>query len=321
MTIQQEILKINANKNLSAAEKNVKIQKLMSKNIKVESNLNKHCSHYEKKCHQFSFTCCSIYDPCVRCHQERKICSDISLEKVTCDNCNLQQTPSSSCIGCNTVFGDYSCLICNIWTNKKDTFHCSKCGICRRGTRETTTHCDDCNMCFFNNQGISHICKSKNYQENCCSICHENLFSTQQEYISLLCSHYIHKDCFYKAIEHNNYKCPQCKKSMINMSEHWKLLDNLVEQHPVSRDMIPLEKNDMIDTKFGIFKINSIENEILSGDFVDWNAHGQLWKNSESVYPSKFIEIYCNDCMKKSLSLYHFYGTKCSHCHGYNTQK
>ena len=105
------------------------------------------------------------------------------------------------------------------------------------------------------------------------------------------------------------------------MEEHWKFLDNLVEQHPVARDMICLEKNDMINTTFGIFKIDSIENEILSGRFIHWNARGQLWKKSQYVHPSKFIEIYCNDCMKKSLSLYHFYGTKCIHCHGYNTQK
>ena len=58
------------------------------------------------------------------------------------------------------------------------------------------------------------------------------------------------------------------------------------------------------------------------GEFVNWNmkkATGIL--NSNSIKKIYYKEIYCNDCEKKTTTVFHFYGMECKNCGSFNTQE
>jgi len=89
---------------------------------------------------------------------------------------------------------------------------------------------------------------------------------------------------------------------------------------PIAKNFFSLKINDIVPTDFGKFKIENIYNDRFYGSFIDYQYHkGELNKNS--ILGSIYFEIFCNDCEKKSLSLYHYIGYECNYCNGFNTQK
>ncbi len=170
---KRELIKsIKLNNELSENEKRLKIQQIMMGTYVsakcLKSNCAKICEHYNKKCYKFHFSCCNIYDPCIRCHRERRLtesdimkcCDDnlIVVDKITCSECEQEQVLSNICSNCKEQFAPNYCSICNIYTDKNIT-HCDYCKICRIGNKEDLFHCFNCNGCFFSVNKASHKCQ------------------------------------------------------------------------------------------------------------------------------------------------------------------
>lgn len=334
---REQILKIKSDPTLSEKDKNIKIQQLMSNNFlmtnlitKSKSNENKTCSHYTKRCSRFVFECCDIIDPCKRCHIERECCKPecIKVKEIICNECGLKQKPSSDCEECGIRFDKSYCGICSVWTSK-EIFHCIDCGICRIGSKETLSHCFDCSQCFTND--IQHICSKKNYKEGICVICSESTYHSQSNSILLPCAHFIHSNCFNEYIAQSNYKCPHCKKSICDMSAQWNYIRTQIKLHPIPNSMISINPMDVVDTQLGKFQIISINeinnNKMYEGKFINWfidkyrmsNVYGTL--NITMIKKNHYKQIHCNDCGKKSMSQFHFYGLECDKCGSFNTQE
>lgn len=344
------IKKIKADVNLTEQEKSIKIQQIFSSNFidsiqtkfQTQSNLNLNCSHYIKSCSQFKFDCCGLIDPCKRCHMERGICelANIHISQIKCNACGLEQAPSSVCSNsdCAISFANSHCEICQIWTPKQ-IYHCVDCGICRIGTKETLFHCADCLMCFNidHTNNLTHECVKKkslnkiiNLDERLCVVCAESTFNSQSPQIELPCSHYIHQSCFTQCMEQSNYKCAHCKKSMCDLTTHWNFIRTQIKLNPIPNEMIPITKDDIVDTPFGKFKIIDIntlyDTKLFSGIFINWfrgNSPNNVFAtlNYSMIKKNLYKNIHCNDCEKNSLSPFHFYGLECKECGSFNTQE
>jgi len=335
MSIEEKrvlIQKIKTDPILSESEKNFQIQKLMMGNytqkINLESSMSKTCEHYTKSCYGIYFECCGIRDPCKRCHLERGSCpgTQITIKTIICGICELEQVPSNTCTQCSIQFGTNYCPICLIWTSKEIS-HCDKCNICRIGTKETLYHCDNCKICF--NIDSQHKCIN-DYTQAICAICTEDIFNSQSNGIKFEnCSHLAHEKCFKKYLTQNNYKCPCCKKSIINMSSQWVAIKEAISKHPLSFGIIPIQISDIVDTSYGKFKVNLITiidgKKMYSGEFINWNIKNNKFASGtlgpESVIKVLYKNIHCNDCWEKSKSVFHFYGIQCKHCGSFNTQE
>lgn len=248
---QQKIRDIQRDSTISSEDKNKKIRELMlnknKSNIpkkKIKPKLDNKsiltkikCDHYNRGCDIYC-DLCNKYYPCRICHdsyEDHKI-DRFKINKVRCRNCNYIQSPSQNCLYCHSIFGFYFCKTCNLWEcNNKKIFHCDKCGICRIGRKQDYIHCDKCNMCIavthYNN---NHKCVENSTKTNC-PICNEYMFDSVDKPINILkCGHSIHEECFKNMLKKKQYKCPLCKKSIINMKEHWLAKDQLA-----NLEMIP----------------------------------------------------------------------------------
>lgn len=339
------IKKIRLDKNLSDQEKNKKIQEIFTLNYvnlnQPKSNMELSCSHYEKKCSKFKFSCCGLIDPCKRCHISRDCCNyeNIKIKLITCNLCGLEQEPTDTCanLNCGIKFSTSYCDQCQIWTSKEIT-HCVDCGICRIGTKETLYHCVECGTCFNvgGSTNLSHQCNNNNgiktkWNEGYCVVCREHTFNSQSAPVCLPCSHLIHQTCYTQYIQQSNYKCPCCKKSICDLTPQWDFIRSQIKLHPIPNEMIPIELEDIVDTPFGKFKILKIKTinriKLFKGEFISWFVDINSKFNVKATLNHNFIKkniyknIHCNDCGKKSTSQFHFYGLECIECGSFNTQE
>ena len=345
---REMIKKIKADNTLTEKEKSVKIQQIFSSNyqnkIQSQSNVSHTCSHYVKYCSKFKFACCNTIDPCKRCHLERGNCEpkDITITFMSCNLCGFEQEPTAKCsnLECGVEFANSYCGICQIWTSK-EIFHCVDCEICRIGTSQSLFHCVDCGTCF--NVDISkeetHECTNK--QENAnkqtkwtdglCVVCAESTFNSQSQSFSLPCHHLIHSNCFSQYVQQSNYKCPHCKKSVCELTSQWNFIRSQIKFHPIPNEMIPIEPEDIVDTlygKFRVIEINIVNGiKLFKGEFIEWFVDKKSKYNVSAtinysvVKKNIYKKIYCNDCRKKSTTLFHFYGLECVECGSFNTQE
>lgn len=314
-SLRTNIKNIQNNNNLSSDEKNKEIQKLMNNSSKPISI--KKCIHYpNKKCNNFYFLCCNIFTNCIRCHNELTENNHLPILKcITCKECKLLQYPSNECKNnnCKILFSKNYCNTCFIWTDK-DIVHCSECGICRIGNKDTLFHCNNCETCF--NDKLLHKCINKSYKEQICTYCMEHIHNAQDTSLSLRCEHIVHNKCLNNAMKSMCYTCPTCRKSIYDVD--WTSLKYLINIQPMINEIYVGDIVKCIVFGNLLFKINSIENNLYSGVFVNTNIKGTF--NIESLYKDpKRVDIYCNDCNKISNTIYHYLGHECEYCNSYNT--
>lgn len=328
--IVQQIRKIQKQPKLSSIEKQKKIQKIMSENnkkyMKPKNNDANSCNHYIKNCSQFSFNCCSLIDPCKRCHLDRhSMCENCTVKTITCIKCKTQQTPSNMCINCSVKFAKNYCEKCNIWTDKQIT-HCDKCNICRLGTN--LFHCDTCNICFENDDNLPHKCTNIDFATLTCSVCTEKIFNTTEKIHVLACTHAIHDKCLIGLLNNDNYKCPLCKKSMIDMTLLWDNLNANICQQPMPK-LFSIRQNTILNSPFGKFEClhqDQYNKSLYHGLLLDIKNHCNNTYVSATLHINMLenildTEIICNDCNQFSNSKYHYLGIKCYNCGSYNTCK
>ncbi|RID47790.1 hypothetical protein BRARA_I04356 [Brassica rapa] len=70
----------------------------------------------------------------------------------------------------------------------------------------------------------NHSC-IENATKNSCPVCYEFLFDSVKAAHVMRCGHTMHMGCFKQMITEQQYRCPICYKSMMDMSSSWQLLD------------------------------------------------------------------------------------------------
>lgn len=196
------------------------------------------CKHYKRNCKIISPCCNKVYY-CRLCHDEDIInlptkdyhtINRFLISTIICANCNTQQNVSNECANCHIKFGNYFCNICKLYDNTdKDQFHCDKCGICRIG-KSNSYHCDGCKICMSVSSKDNHKCLQQNDLN--CPICCEDLFTSTTNTIRLQCNHPIHEYCLMEYLK-TNYRCPFCYKSIVDLTEYNKLMDQEINNYIV----------------------------------------------------------------------------------------
>jgi len=220
------------------------------KEVKSETNSVKKsvsealCKHYIRRCKLVCLTCKEPSN-CRLCHDDlssHKL-DRHAVEEVVCSKCDTKQKVSPKCINCDVLFGKYSCLICNMFDDrKKGQFHCDKCGICRIGGVDNYFHCDKCDLCLPISLKDNHKCVEK-VSHNDCAICLEDLHTSVIESHIFKCGHIVHTSCFKQMLKHQQYRCPFCLVSAIDMSSEWQRLDGLIAETPMPEEYCGVEKD------------------------------------------------------------------------------
>ncbi|KAG0447955.1 hypothetical protein HPP92_028068 [Vanilla planifolia] len=211
------------------------------------------CSHYRRRCKIRAPCCGEIFD-CRHCHNEAKCSLDIDplerhelprheVKKVICALCGLEQDVQQSCVNCGVCLGKYYCAKCIFFDDdvSKNQYHCDGCGICRTGGAENFFHCNQCGCCCSIEMKDSHRCVEKAMHHNC-PICFEYLFDSTKDICVLQCGHTLHLDCLKEMVSHFRFSCPVCSKTVCDMSNVWKRLDEEIASTP----MPEMYKNRMI---------------------------------------------------------------------------
>ena len=195
------------------------------------------CKHYERKC-KIQAPCCQEFFDCRLCHNDTQdhAIDRFKIETVLCSECQTKQPKANTCAQCGVQFANHFCGSCNLWC-EDPIYHCQECGICYKIPPENRKHCPDCNLCFETRDGNvtlkDHRCsKKKATQGEECCVCLEELYYGVESSMFTLCGHGIHSHCFEKMLQNGDYKCPLCKKTMIDMD--WKKLEDLIQKYPVN---------------------------------------------------------------------------------------
>mgnify|MGYP002841576284 CR=1 FL=1 len=130
---------------------------------------------------------------------------------------------------CKTIFGEYYCQICRLWSSSKEpVYHCEHCGICRKGKQSDFFHCHKCEGCFSKHSQQTHTCVEKSLHSQC-PVCREEMFASLQPISVLPCGHTMHQQCMKNYLQ-TNYRCPLCKKSVGDLTELWNNCKTLQSQ-------------------------------------------------------------------------------------------
>lgn len=196
------------------------------------------CSHYMRSC-KLECPTCNKWFVCRFCHdaavQDHKL-ARAEVKHVLCMKCNTPQEPDTNyCANCKEELANYFCRKCVLYDNdpNKDIYHCDKCGICRLGLGlgRDYFHCDRCNICLSIDLKEHHKCVSNTTHCNC-PICNEYLFTSVSKVVFMKCGHLIHQTCYDEMIKHQ-YKCPVCKKTVVNAEAQFRVLDQEIRQLPL----------------------------------------------------------------------------------------
>lgn len=196
------------------------------------------CSHYQRNCKLECPTCLKWY-PCRFCHDQEVLDHKLqrnAVKHILCMKCNAPQVPDTAyCVNCEEELANYFCNKCVLYDNdpSKDIYHCDKCGICRLGLGigKDYFHCDECNICLSIDLKEHHKCVTNTTHCNC-PICNEYLFTSVSKVVFMKCGHLIHELCYDEMVKHS-YKCPVCKKTVVNVETQFRILDQEIRQLPL----------------------------------------------------------------------------------------
>lgn len=263
--MRKKILSIQKDTNLSESEKAKRIQEIMTYTYKTKKHISTYntkpkdidldlplteddkkptyndeenkilgCKHYQRAC-KLQAGCCGKWFTCRFCHDA--VCQHeldrTKTKKMLCMYCGTAQKAAKTCSNCNQCMANYYCDECKLWDNepRKSIYHCYDCGICRigKGIGKDYFHCKKCNVCMAICLKGNHKCIERNLESNC-PICGEYMFTSTSIVIFMPCGHCIHYKCHQEYVQ-TNYQCPTCFKSLANMTEYFKRIDTMLQQH------------------------------------------------------------------------------------------
>ncbi len=200
------------------------------------------CEHYKRHC-LLRAKCCNKTFPCRFCHddamnnyklpiEDQHTMNRFDVEYIVCTECDLEQPVQATCEGCDIVFGEYFCAICRLFDDvDKGQWHCEDCGLCRVGKdKQSWVHCKTCETCVTD----EHECKGNSMKNNC-PICMEEMFTSTQPTVYAKCGHWMHTKCLHEFAQ-TNYKCPLCRKSIVDISVWNQLMDMEVANTPMPEE-------------------------------------------------------------------------------------
>lgn len=196
------------------------------------------CTHYQRNCKVECPQCFKWYT-CRFCHDQEVTDHKLIREQIKhilCMRCGIPQVPDTNyCVNCEEELANYFCRKCVLYDNDphKDIYHCDKCGICRLGLglSKDYFHCDTCNICLTIDLMNNHKCVTNTTHCNC-PICNDYLFTSVNKVVFMKCGHLIHQNCYDEMIKHS-YKCPICKKTVVNSETQFRILDQEIRQLPL----------------------------------------------------------------------------------------
>jgi RING finger/CHY zinc finger protein 1 len=115
----------------------------------------------------------------------------------------------------------------------KEIYHCNVCGLCRIGKGEDLFHCNRCNCCYQKSSMSSHVCSHQPLSELSCPLCMDTIHSSQMQSTTLPCAHVVHSPCLSTSLRRSEYRCPLCRKSMVDMQSSW----NRIRQEIIAQPM------------------------------------------------------------------------------------
>ncbi|KAL0390059.1 UNVERIFIED_CONTAM: E3 ubiquitin-protein ligase RZFP34 [Sesamum calycinum] len=206
------------------------------------ASANYGCKHYRRRC-KIRAPCCDEVFDCRHCHNEVKNALEINplhrhdvprhhVKRVICSLCSTEQYVGQNCVSCGVCMGNYFCGKCKFFDDdvSKKQYHCDECGICRRtytkivtGGRENFFHCSKC--------GCASLRGTSNASQLCGLL--EFLFDSTRNIAVLSCGHTIHMECVKEMERHRRYACPVCSKSICDMSNVWRKLDEEIASTPM----------------------------------------------------------------------------------------
>lgn len=258
------------------------------------------CPHYQRSC----LLQCNVCEQMVLC----RVCHDemdrFKVAKLQCLGCNAVVAPAAECSNCHQRFATYVCTVCHTYdsTPGKDIFHCDDCGICRIGTRDTTHHCHKCDMCIVINsdEGKAHKCFANSFKQDCAA-CLSALFDSREPISMLKCGHAMHKTCF-KTLLAADYRCPTCKKAVVDMGEQWAEFEDEMEE----------SREQYAELTRQIPKGALVANLVRVARAISWSVVAEVLE--------RVIRVLCNECEIKFDSQFSpFMMHKCPKCGGFNT--
>lgn len=223
------------------------------KNIinKKNYDLAINCPHKKIKCNIIS-PCCGKEFMCSLCHDEyysqKSNDHKMNGKKVTrivCLKCEEYQDISNQCTKCNIKFAEYYCDKCKVFGDTNSGYHCDKCNACLLGPKNKFSHCDGCGCCVEKRIINTHKCLP-NRMCGRCTICMDSM-ENGESIIIMKCGHSLHEKCYRSLIE-NSYKCPECFKTIKDMTQEFLLLDMDISRQPMPETkIIGIKCNDCED--------------------------------------------------------------------------
>lgn len=252
----QRVMEVHRDQSLTSQEKMALIHDIMhggDASTPAPQPLSGHpvseCPKYQRGCWLVCPTQdCGALVCCRLCPHPHPV-DRYAVSEIVCKKCNKRQPASvvsaksvCSAEGCNNMLGEYYCSVCHMYSNDptKPMFHCVDCGYCIGGVEELYPHCNNCGIHV--RVGVEHGCQSFSYDASDgsvqeCPVCLDPLKGgnmTRQTTV-LRCGHVLHHDCF-KHLLLNDYRCPTCKKSAIDMTQQWRQMDMqlaMADPHPM----------------------------------------------------------------------------------------
>lgn len=115
-----------------------------------EEHVSLGCQHYKRNVKVQCYDCRRWYT-CRHCHdavEEDHNLNRVKTQNMLCMVCGTPQKAAEYCTQCGTQSACYYCVICKLWDNNssKQIYHCTDCGICRRGEGlgKDYVHCKVC---------------------------------------------------------------------------------------------------------------------------------------------------------------------------------
>lgn len=199
------------------------------------------CQHYKRTC-KVRAECCGVFVSCRLCHDEAfessdgHVCDRHAIKTVLCMRCNEEQPVGQDCVKCKERFADYFCEHCRLYAGSESPiYHCDKCGLCRRGTREGNIHCEDCDACMLKSHAEKHVCMESSMTGDC-PVCCSALFTSTRPCVYLACGHSMHQDCYHALIK-QDYRCCLCFKALADMSDYYDGIARMLQME----DPLPVE--------------------------------------------------------------------------------
>jgi uncharacterized CHY-type Zn-finger protein len=107
------------------------------------------CKHYRRNV-KLQCSACAKWYTCRLCHDEAEdhVLDRKATKNMLCMLCGCAQGAGEFCVECGERTAWYYCGVCKLWDNdsNKSIYHCSDCGICRkgRGLGKDFFHCKVC---------------------------------------------------------------------------------------------------------------------------------------------------------------------------------